>query len=64
MADIINGRYALADPNSGVTVFSLEGGEINMFGSYTQIKTTQRESYPDIHDEPVALKIEKKSQTI
>lgn len=60
MADIINGRYALADPNSGVTVFSLEGGEINMFGSYTQIKTTQRESYPDIHDEPVALKIEKK----
>ena len=33
MADIINGRYALADPNSGVTVFSLEGGEINMFGS-------------------------------
>ena len=40
MAEIYNGKYALADPSSGLTAFSMEGGEINMFGSCTKIKTT------------------------
>ena len=58
MAEIYNGRYALADPSSGLTVFSMEGGELNMFGSCTKIKTTQRDSYPIIQDEPTMLKVE------
>lgn len=58
MADIMNGRYALADPSSGLTVLSLEGGELNMFGSCTRIRTTQREFYPQIQDEPTELKVE------
>ncbi|MDE7416483.1 MAG: hypothetical protein K2N44_09310, partial [Lachnospiraceae bacterium] len=33
-------------------MLSLEGGELNMFGSYTMIRTTQRDCYPLIHDEP------------
>lgn len=61
MADIINGRYALADPYSGLTVFSLEGGELNMFGSCTRIRTSQREAYPAIDDAPTELKVESKS---
>lgn len=57
MANIVNGRYALADPSSGLTMLSLEGGELNMFGSYTRIRTTHKESYPVIHDEPTELAV-------
>lgn len=59
MADIMNGRYALADPGSGVTVISLEGGELDMFGDYTLVRTTQRDSYPPINDAPVEPEMEK-----
>lgn len=55
MAEIYNGRYALADPGSGLTVVSMENGELNMFGSCTRIRTTQWESYPVIEDEPAVL---------
>ncbi len=58
MADIMSGRYALADPSSGLTVASLDGGELNMFGSCTRIRTTQRDFYPQIQDEPTELKVE------
>lgn len=61
MADIINGRYALADPYSGLTVFSLDGGELNMFGSCTKIRTSQIETYPAIDDAPTELKTENES---
>ena len=64
MADIMNGRYALADPGSGVTVISLEGGELDMFGDYTLVRTTQRDSYPPINDAPVELEMEKKSNLL
>ncbi len=57
MANIVNGRYALADPSSGLTMLSLEGGELNMFGSYTRIRTTHKESYPVIDDEPTELAV-------
>ncbi len=57
MTNIVNGRYALADPSSGLTMLSLEGGELNMFGSCTRIRTTHKESYPVIHDEPTELAI-------
>ncbi len=55
MANIMNGRYVLAEPSSGLTVFSLDGGELNMFGSCTKIKATHCTSYPQIDDEPVEL---------
>lgn len=55
MAGIYNGRYALIAPGSGLTVVSLEDGELNMFGSCTRISTTQWESYPEIEDEPSVL---------
>lgn len=42
MTNIVNGRYALADPSSGLTMLSLEGGELNMFGSCTRIRTTHK----------------------
>lgn len=58
MADIMNGRYALADLCSGLTVLSLEGGELNMFGSYTMIRTIQKDFYSQIQDEPTELKVE------
>lgn len=45
----------MADPGSGLTVVSLEDGELNMFGSCTRIRTTQWESYPEIEDEPMVL---------
>ena len=55
MAEIYNGRYALADPSSGLTAFSMECGEINMFGSYTKIRTTERINYLPIADEPIEM---------
>ncbi len=58
MAEIHSGRYALAVPGSGLTVVSMEGGAVNMFGSCTRIKTAQRESYPAIDDEPAVLQAE------
>lgn len=55
MANIMNGRYVLADPSSGLTVFSLDGGKLNMFGHCTKIKAAHCTSYPQIDDEPVEL---------
>ena len=61
MAEIYNGGYALADPSSGLTAFSMECGEINMFGRCTLIRTTQRDSYPIINDAPIELEVKKES---
>ena len=61
MSEIYNGRYALADPSSGLTAFSMECGEINMFGRCTLIRTTQRDSFPIINDAPIELEVKKES---
>ena len=50
MPGIMNGRYALAEPGSGLTVLSMDGGEIGLFGSYTSITMTESDSFSDIGD--------------
>ena len=50
--------YALAVPGSGVTALNLNY-EINLFGSCTNIHTTETVFYPVIQDEPTRLKVEK-----
>lgn len=57
-----NGKYSLVEPGSGVTVFSMEGGEINLFGSYTNIITTGVDTYPPINDSLTSKKIEDKTE--
>ena len=64
MADVMNGRFALADPSSGLTALSLEGGELNMFGKCTRIRTTQRDSFPVIDDAPTELKVVEESNSL
>ena len=50
--------YMLAVPGSGVTVLNLNH-EINLFGSCTNVYTTEVLCYPSIQDEPTQLKVEK-----
>lgn len=57
-----NGKYSLVEPGSGVTVFSMEGGEINLFGSYTNIITTGVDTYLPINDSLTSKKIEDKTE--
>ena len=57
-----NGKYSLVEPGSGVTVFSMEGGEINLFGSYTNIITTGIDTYPPINDSLTSKKTEDKAE--
>ncbi|MCM1259285.1 MAG: hypothetical protein NC307_15775 [Roseburia sp.] len=45
-------RYPPAEPGCGLTVFSMEGGEITLFGSCVKIKTTGQDSYDTIEDAP------------
>ncbi len=52
MRDIVRGRYPLAEPGCGLTVLSMEGGEITLFGSCVKIKTTGKDSYDTIEDAP------------
>lgn len=59
---IKNGKYSLVEPGSGVTVFSVEGGEINLFGSYTNIITTGVDTYPPINDSLTSKKVEDKTE--
>ncbi|MDE6056126.1 MAG: hypothetical protein K2G55_20755 [Lachnospiraceae bacterium] len=64
MTDVMNGRLVLADPSSGLTALSLEGGELNMFGKYTRIRTTQRDSFSVINDAPTELKVVEESNSL
>jgi hypothetical protein len=51
MSYLYEGRYALANPENGITALSING-DVNLFGRRTLINTTVRERYPDIQDEP------------
>lgn len=65
MANKENGRYALAEPGSGLTVFSMEGGEFNLFGSsYTAIEVTEKKKYGKINDEPTSLEVVDNTETM
>lgn len=50
MANIVNGRYGLIEPGDGITVLCMSGGEINLFGNYTKIKTKICDSFSVIKD--------------
>lgn len=43
-------RYPLLEPGCGITVFSMEGGEINFLGNRVDIKTKIRDCYDKIED--------------
>lgn len=62
MCVVKSGKYSLVEPGSGVTVFSMEGGQINLFGSYTNIITTGVDTYPPIDDNLTSKKVEDKTQ--
>lgn len=50
MSDFMCGRYAMTEPGGGLTVLSMDGGEIDLFGAYTSIKTTATDFFSDIGD--------------
>ena len=58
MSDIMSGRYALAEPGGGLTVLSMDGGEIDLFGDYTSIKTTATDFFSDIGDSLIEKAVE------
>ncbi len=43
MSEFMKQRYPLAEPGCGLTVLSMEGGEITLFGSCVKIKTTGKD---------------------
>ncbi len=64
MSDIFKKKYMLAEPGCGLTVFSMEGGEINLFGSCTLIKTSAEDIYEPIKDFLQEKLVEEKSDTM
>lgn len=50
MSEFMKRRYPLAEPGCGLTVFSMEGGEINFFGNRVDIKTQIHDCYDKIKD--------------
>lgn len=59
MADTGKGTYSAVEPGSGITALSMEGGELNLFGStYTALELSDTRSYPKIQDAPTALPVD------
>ena len=47
--------YSLLEPGGSVTALSMEGGEMNLFGStYTSLELSEIKSYPKIQDDLIA----------
>lgn len=58
MADTGN-TYSSLEPGGRVTALSMEGGEMNLFGStYTALELSEIKSYPKIQDAPTALPVD------
>ncbi len=53
-----NSKFILAEPGDGRTVLSMDGGEFNLFGKYTAIKTTAVDTYDKINDFLAEKKVE------
>ena len=64
MPDFIKKKYALAEPGNGVTMFNMEGGEINLFGSHTIIKSSEFDFYSPIEDFLTQKLVEEKADTM
>ena len=58
MAGIPRGTYSALEAGGSVTAISMEGGEINAFGStYTGLELGEVKSYPKIKDDLTSLKV-------
>lgn len=53
-----NGNFIFAEPGDGRTVLSMDGGEFNLFGKYTAIKTTAVDTFNKINDFMIEKKVE------
>ena len=64
MSDFMKKRYTLAEPGCGITVLSMEGSEINLFGSHTAIKTSAEDFFEPIQDFLHEKFVEEKADTM
>ena len=64
MSDIFKKTYTVAEPGCGLTVFSMEGSEINLFGSYTLISTSAEDFFEPIKDFLHEKFVEEKADTM
>ncbi len=56
MANEGKDTYSSLEPGGSVTVLSMEGGEMNLFGStYTSLELSETRSYPKIQDDLIAI---------
>ncbi len=64
MSEIFKKTYTVAEPGCGLTVFSMEGSEINLFGSCTVIKTSGEDFFEPIKDFLHEKLVEEKADTM
>lgn len=64
MSEIFKKTYTVAEPGCGLTVFSMEGSEINLFGSRTVIKTSGEDFFEPIKDFLHEKLVEEKADTM
>ncbi len=64
MSDFMKKKYTLAEPGCGITVFSMEGSEVNLFGSRTMIKTSEEDIFEPIQDFLYEKFVEEKADTM
>ena len=56
MANEGKDTYSSLEPGGSVTVLSMDGGEMNLFGStYTSLELSETRSYPKIQDDLIAI---------
>ncbi|MCM1259106.1 MAG: hypothetical protein NC307_14820 [Roseburia sp.] len=64
MSGIFKKTYTVAEPRCGLTVFSMKGSEINLFGSHTVIKTSAEDFFEPIKDFLHEKFVEEKADTM
>ena len=64
MSDIFRKTYTVAEPGCGLTVLSMEGGEIHLFGSHMVIKTSAEDFFEPIKDFLHEKLVEEKADTM
>ena len=64
MSDFMKKKYTLAESGCGITVFRMEGSEVNLFGSRTMIKTSEEDIFEPIQDFLYEKFVEEKADTM
>lgn len=64
MSDLFKKTYTVAGPGCGLTVFSMEGSEIELFGSHTVISTSAEDFFEPIKDFLHEKFVEEKADTM